>query len=164
MKITILAFGKLKTPGLREAADYYLKLIQPWIEVRELELKPIELKDKSPENRKIVQSKESQILLKEFQKLPHPSAIIFLDEKGKPLSTQQWKNEMENFMQSGIKTILICIGSSIGFDESLKHHVKLKISLGPQTLSHELARTVLVEQLYRTWSVMKGHPYHVEGS
>ncbi|MBC7387253.1 MAG: 23S rRNA (pseudouridine(1915)-N(3))-methyltransferase RlmH, partial [Cryobacterium sp.] len=62
-----------------------------------------------------------------------------------------------------IPEVAFCVGSSLGFSEALRGKARGLFSLGPQTLSHEIARLVLAEQLYRSFSVLRGHPYHHEG-
>jgi 23S rRNA (pseudouridine1915-N3)-methyltransferase len=160
VQIQIAAFGKLKTPGLRDTVDYYLKLLGTWSQARELELKPIAVPDKSPATRKLIQEKEGKLLLEKLDR----SVILLLDETGKNLPTQEWAKQIQKFQDDGVREISFCIGSSLGFSAEVRARARLTLSLGSQTLSHELARAVLCEQLYRAWSVNKGHPYHNEGT
>lgn len=165
MKLQIVAFGKLKTPGLREALDYYKKLIRPWAPLDELELKPIPVLDKSPATRKQVQEREGLLLLERLDNsLKSRGILILLDETGKNLRTQEWADKIQSWEDEGIREVSFCIGSSLGFSSEVRARARLSLNLGAQTLSHELARTVLGEQLYRAWSVIKKHPYHNEGS
>ncbi|MCM2278776.1 MAG: 23S rRNA (pseudouridine(1915)-N(3))-methyltransferase RlmH [Oligoflexia bacterium] len=161
MRIALLAFGKLRTPGLREAADHYSKLISPWAELREVELKPLSVPDKSAATRKLIQDKEGELLLSKLGKLKH---FYLLDETGKAQPTQGWANFVRSWQSEGISEIALCVGSSLGFSPAVRKASRGSLSLGPQTLPHELARVVLLEQIYRAWSVVKGHPYHNEGS
>jgi len=160
VRIQIIAFGKLKTPGLREAADYYKKLIHPWAALEEVELKPVAVPDKSEATRQRVQPQEAELLL---ARLPERSALYLLDEAGRALSTRQWAEQARDWERE-CPHVTLAIGSSLGFDESLRRRAKATLSLGAQTLPHELARVVLLEQLYRAWSVLRGHPYHNEGA
>jgi 23S rRNA (pseudouridine1915-N3)-methyltransferase len=165
VRVQIVAFGKLKTPGLREALDYYLRNLKPWASVEEMELKPLSVPDKSPATRKQVQEKEGSLLLDRLKpSLESRGVLILLEESGKPLKTQDWVAELGTFESSGIREASFCIGSSLGFSPEVRARARRLLSLGPQTLSHELARVVLGEQLYRAYSVMNGHPYHNEGS
>jgi 23S rRNA (pseudouridine1915-N3)-methyltransferase len=161
MQVQIVAFGKLKTPGLREAVDYYLKLLSTWTQARELELKPIAVPDKSPATRKLIQEKEGKLLL---EKIGSKSVLVLLDETGKNLPTQDWAKQLQKLQDDGTREVSFCIGSSLGFSAEVRSRARLTLSFGSQTLSHELARSVLCEQLYRAWSVNKGHPYHNEGT
>ena len=165
MKIKILAFGKLKTPGLREALDYYLRNLRPWAEAEEVELKPLSVPDKSPSLRKLIQEKEGTLLLDKLKtSLDSRGVLILLDETGKSLPTLEWAQLIKSLETEGIREISFCIGSSLGFSSEVRSRARKTLSLGAQTLPHELARVVLGEQLYRSFSVNAGHPYHNEGS
>lgn len=165
MRVLLFAFGKLKNPGMREAADYYLKLIRPWVEVQELELKPIAVPDKSEATRRRIQEQEGQELLSRIHTLERLGRIPFyiLDEGGKTLPTRKWA-EMAMTWQTETPELALVIGSSLGFSDEVRKKARGALSFGPQTLPHELARVVLLEQLYRAWSVIKKHPYHNEGA
>ncbi len=165
MRLSIICFGKLKTPGLRQAADYYLQLANGWLTVRETELKPIPVPDKSPATRKQIQEKEGQILLEKLSDELSPRGIFFiLDEGGKSLSTQEWAQRVRQWENESIPEVALCVGSSLGFSPAVRAKARGILSLGAQTLPHELARVVLLEQVYRAWGVVRGHPYHNEGS
>lgn len=157
MKIKLLAFGRLKFPGYRDAADEYLKRLRPWAQVEEIELKPLTVPDKSPATRAKIQSQEADLFR---AKVPRGARIVLLDETGKPASTLEWAKRVRDW--EGSQDVVLGIGSSLGWDAELRRQAEA-MSLGPQTLSHELARVVLCEQLYRAFSVVRGHPYHNEG-
>jgi 23S rRNA (pseudouridine1915-N3)-methyltransferase len=162
VKISVIAFGKLKTPGLREAADYYLKLIRSFQpSVQEIELKALSVPDKSAATRSLIQKKEGELLL---DKLPPRAALFILDEAGKNLPTRDWAATFKRLEEDSVPEVVFCVGSSLGFAEDIRKKARGSLSLGSQTLPHELARVVLLEQIYRAQSVLKGHPYHNEGS
>ena len=164
MKISVFAFGKLKTPGLKEAAHYYRRLSQTWGGIDEIELKPISVSDKSAQTRKLIQEKEGALLNEKLLALGSRAAIYLLDETGKNLSTSQWAKIVAEASDRGTANLAFCVGSSLGFSDEVRAHAKGQLSLGAQTLPHELARVVLFEQIYRALSVLQGHPYHNSGS
>lgn len=165
MRLLLVAFGKLKTPGLREAADYYQGLIRTWLPFEEIELKPLSVTDKSPETRRLIQEKEGDLLLQKLAKALGPrGAFYLLDETGRSLGTQDWAKAVRGWERESVTEVALCVGSSLGFSPAVRSRARGILSLGPQTLPHELARVVLSEQLYRAWSVVRGHPYHNEGS
>lgn len=165
MDIYVFAFGKLKTAGLRQAGDYYKKLIRPWVFLEELELKPFPIPEKSKEIRRQNQAKEGAYLMTRIKKETSGRGIFYLlDEKGKAQPTLEWARQIQTWELNSVGTVSFCIGSSLGFSEEVRSKAAGLFSFGPQTFSHELARVVLFEQLYRSWSVVKGHPYHNEGS
>ncbi len=164
MRLHLVTFGKLKTPGLREATEYYAKLLSGFMPLVETELKPLSVPDKSSVTRRQIQEKESSLLLEKLDQLLSGRGVFYLlDEGGKSLSTAQWVRQVRDWERDGIPDLAFCIGSSLGFSEEVKKRARGKLALGPQTLPHELARVVLLEQLYRAWSVTRNHPYHVEG-
>ena len=165
MRLSLIAFGKLKTPGLREAADYYQKLTRGWISFEEIELKPLPVPDKSPSTRIQIQEKEGALLLQKIKSDSMSRSLYFLlDETGKSLTTEQWAQNFAQWETLGSTQIYLCIGSSLGFSAHIRKGAQGIFSLGAQTLPHELARVVLLEQIYRACSVLKGHPYHNSGS
>lgn len=162
MKVTLLAFGKLRTPGLRDAADYYKKLLSTWVTLEELELKPLEVPDKSPATRALIQVREAALLLEKIETRGGIKGLYLLDERGKNEPTRNWAARVREWESQGSQGICIAIGSSLGWSDELRIRARGLLSLGAHTLSHELARTVVLEQLYRSWSVTRGHPYHNE--
>ncbi len=164
MKLHVVAFGKMKTPGLAESAEYYQRILRPWVQAEVVELKPLQVTDKSPVVRAKIQEKECEMLLAKLDSLlGSRGAFFLLDETGKAQTTLQWADQVRRWEGESLPAIAICIGSSLGFSDAMKKKARGLFSLGPQTLPHELARVVLLEQLYRAWSVTRGHPYHVEG-
>lgn len=164
MRLSVIAFSKLKTPGLREAADYYQRLIRPWAEIKEIELKALTVPEKNAATRTRIQEKEGQILLDRIKNETSSRGIFYLlDETGKSKPTREWAEAIRSWEREGLP-VSFCLGSSLGFSQEVKERSKGLLSFGPHTLSHELARVVLFEQLYRAYSVTHGHPYHNEGS
>ncbi|MBC7692129.1 MAG: 23S rRNA (pseudouridine(1915)-N(3))-methyltransferase RlmH [Methylotenera sp.] len=165
MKLYLFAFGRLKTPGLRDTADYYKKILRPWAQLEEIELKPLSVQDKSPATRRIIQDKESAFLLEKISSVISPRGQFYLmDETGRAEATLAWAERIRSWENESVPEIAFCIGSSLGFADALRRKSKGSLSFGPQTFSHELARVVLLEQVYRSYSVVRGHPYHNEGS
>ncbi len=164
MQLHLLAFGKLKTPGLEASSEYYRKLLRGFVKLDETELKPLSVPDKSPATRTQIQDKEATLLQDKLKTQLSPrGALYLLDEGGIARTTHEWAELVREWESSGAPEIVLCLGSSLGFADSVRRRAKGILSLGPQTLPHELARVVLLEQLYRAWSVTRGHPYHVQG-
>jgi 23S rRNA (pseudouridine1915-N3)-methyltransferase len=91
--------------------------------------------------------------------LPKGVHIIALDERGKDLSTQDLANQLSTWRQDG-KDIALLIGGADGLDAELKKEAASMMRLSSMTLPHAMARVLLVEQLYRAWTILQGHPYH----
>lgn len=89
--------------------------------------------------------------------------IWALDETGKSMKTSEWSTKFKELQDQGSGELVFILGGSYGLSDAIIKKAHQRISFGPQTLSHELARLVLVEQLYRALSFAAGHPYHHEG-
>lgn len=164
MRGTLIAFGKLKTPGVRETVDYYLRNLKPWWALEEIELKQAPRDVKSASDRQLNQRDEADAFRKIIaSKKTHRARLILLDETGKSGSTLEWSSRFESYRGDGTQHLFIGIGSAYGWDADLKKEADLLWSFGRETLSHEIARAVLAEQLYRIHAVLNRHPYHNEG-
>ena len=86
---------------------------------------------------------------------------LALDERGQAWSSGDWARELDGWMQRHPRVDLV-IGGPDGLSEPCLAACAQRVSLGPVTLPHALVRVVLLEQLYRAWSILKGHPYHRE--
>ena len=93
--------------------------------------------------------------------IPKGARVIALDERGKDQTTQQLATQLANWRQEGID-IAFLIGGADGLDASLKENAQALWRLSSLTLPHAMARVLLVEQLYRAWTILQGHPYHRE--
>ncbi|NDG84291.1 MAG: 23S rRNA (pseudouridine(1915)-N(3))-methyltransferase RlmH [Proteobacteria bacterium] len=168
-KVTLVCFGKLKTKGLDEAVAEFEKRLSRYTEFKALELKPLPVPEKSESNRDLIPEKEGEILLELFQSPGFKTSagrnpeIWCLDETGKAMPTRDWAQGLSDLGSRGSGELVLVIGGSLGLGSNILRAAHKKVSLGPQTLSHELARLILTEQLYRALSFLKGHPYHNEG-
>ena len=113
---------------------------------------------KSGQTRKKIQQLEAE---KIKQKIKPGSLVIALDEKGKHWSTVEWANQYREWLQQ-VTQVNFVIGGPDGLDPDLLRQANQTIALGRMTMPHGLARVVLIEQIYRVWSVVEGHPYHRE--
>ena len=150
MKIKVAWIGKTKEPAVEALTEEYLKRISRYAEVAGLALKD-EAAILSLANGER-QQKHSQN--KERHKL------ILLDSRGKQFSSEELADFLER-EQVNATRLLFAIGGSDGFSEEARRLAGFTLSLGKMTLPHELARVVLVEQLYRAFTILKNHPYHL---
>jgi 23S rRNA (pseudouridine1915-N3)-methyltransferase len=152
MRYQLLVIGSLKRSFYQEACRFYQDRLQGFAKVELLELK--ESKANSPEQ---IQIQESQALLQAATGL-----LVGLDESGRGFRSKQladWITDLEN---QGISKLSLMIGGAEGHSDQLRSQAKLLWSLSPLTLPHDLARLVLLEQLYRAETIRSGHPYHRE--
>ena len=168
-KITLVCYGKLKTPGLEDAVGEFTKRLDRYTDFKVVELKPVKVTEKSETLRSSIPEKEGEQILEllsgaSFKNTHGRNPQIWcLDETGKAMKTTEWATAFEDLSERGSGELVLIIGGSLGVGHNLLAHAHRKISFGPQTFSHELARLVLVEQTYRALSFLKGHPYHNEG-
>ncbi len=144
LRITIFAVGKLKEQFWKDAVAEYLKRLGGYakIEVRELP-------DSNAE-------KEASALL---STLPERGPIILMDIRGKETSSEGLAQKIDNYALNSDSHISFIIGGSDGVKE-VKQRATERISFGPITLPHNLARVVLLEQIYRAFKIIRHEPYH----
>lgn len=89
-----------------------------------------------------------------------PPELILLDSRGKQLTSDEIANFLDYHQLHGTQELLFAVGPADGWSDSTRQHAKTILSFGKITLPHELARVVLLEQLYRGFTILQGHPYH----
>ena len=89
-----------------------------------------------------------------------PAAAVLLDSRGRQMSSEAFARWLGNRRDDGIQHIVFAIGPAGGWSDDARRRAELLLSLGPMTLAHALARTVLAEQIYRAFTILTGHPYH----
>ncbi|HUB01886.1 MAG TPA: 23S rRNA (pseudouridine(1915)-N(3))-methyltransferase RlmH [Terriglobales bacterium] len=144
MKIKVAWIGKTKEPAIQSLTDEYLKRISRYAEIEGLSLRD-----------------ESALLaLSRGEKGKDRHRLILLDSRGKQLSSEELAAFIESEQVNTIP-LLFAIGSSDGFSDEVRRHATWILSLGKMTLPHELARVVVLEQIYRAFTILKNHPYHL---
>lgn len=152
--IHILALGSAQEPWQNEAVQQYLTRLRPFAQVRLTEL-PDEAESPTV-TKATIQKREAELILKH---IPQGSLVIALDETGKNLSSQEWAQLLSAEADRGVP--LTCIlGGASGLDPALRAKAQRVISLGKHTMPHMLARIVLLEQLYRAETILRGKTYH----
>lgn len=168
-KVTLICYGRLKSPGFEEAVGEFTKRLSRYTDFKVIELRPTKVSEKSDSLRDSIPEKEGQEILdliaspsfkSQYGRTPQ---IWCLDETGKAMKTTEWASAFEEISDRGSGELVLVIGGSLGIGHNLLKAAHKRVCFGPQTLSHELARLVLVEQLYRALSYLEGHPYHNEG-
>jgi 23S rRNA (pseudouridine1915-N3)-methyltransferase len=148
MKIKVAWIGKTKEPAIQALTDEYFKRISRFAEVSSLAVK----------DEAAVLSLASAERQRDRQKDRHK--LILLDARGKQFSSEEFSAFLEREQLAAIP-LLFAIGGSDGFSEEARKQASFILSLGKMTLPHELARVILVEQIYRAFTILKNHPYHL---
>lgn len=155
MKIKIIALGKLKEKFLKDGIDEFLKRLKGYVSLEIIELSPIEIKDENLKDRILEQEAE-----KILANIKQNSYIITLEIGGANFSSEKFAQKLEDIGNSGYKEIVFIIGSSYGLSKRISDKSDLKLSLSDMTFLHQIARLILVEQIYRAFKILKGETYH----
>jgi 23S rRNA (pseudouridine1915-N3)-methyltransferase len=151
VRLTILAVGKLGS-AFREAADDYLRRLRRHMEIAVTEVR---------EAGKIPHAVEARRLegARLRDHLPPAGIVVALDREGEGWTSEGLALHMQRWQQAG-RPLTFLVGGSHGLEPSLLAGADERWSLGPITLPHQLARVVLLEQLYRAGTILRGEPYH----
>ena len=147
VKIKIAWIGKTKEPASASLTDEYLKRISRYAAVE-----GIALRDQTALLEMSMRGGSSKQTTR--------STLVLLDSRGKELSSEQFAEFLRDYQDRNPLPLIFAIGGADGFSDSTRAAAQHVISLGKMTLAHELARVVLLEQLYRAFTILKGHPYH----
>lgn len=158
MNITLLCLGRLKEDYLRLACDEYEKRLSGFCKFNVEVLEPEKLRE-NPSNSEIETAleKEGQRLLK---KTAPNSFICAMCVEGKQLSSEELALRLEKIPLEGYGQGVFIIGSSYGLSGEVKNAAHLKLSMSKMTFPHQLARVMLMEQIYRGYSIINNRKYH----
>ncbi|WP_440682084.1 23S rRNA (pseudouridine(1915)-N(3))-methyltransferase RlmH [Cysteiniphilum halobium] len=155
MKIKLLALGEKMPAWVQEGVNEYQKrLTGSSIQLQVIEL-PIAKRTKAGS----VDAWLAQEAKTTLSKLNEQDHLVVLDVQSKLISTDAFAQRIERWQQN-TPNIAILIGGPDGIDDSIKRLAKEKISLSKMTFPHPLVRIIFVEQIYRAWTILQGHPYH----
>jgi 23S rRNA (pseudouridine1915-N3)-methyltransferase len=144
MHVHVIAVGKIKERGLRELLDDYVKRIKRYCTYHELELK-----DES----------ENEVAQRIERALPERARVVALEVLGKGKSSDELARFVGQCEDGAVQHVVFLIGGSYGLPKAISARADLQLSLGPMTLPHRIARLVLVEQIYRAFTILRGEPY-----
>jgi 23S rRNA (pseudouridine1915-N3)-methyltransferase len=141
VKIRLVMLGKTRRAEVRGLLEDYIGRIKRFAEIEILELRD-----------------SSAAEMGKFK--PGAAAtLVLLDDAGMQFTSQQFARWLGDLRDRGTRELVFLCGGAEGFPEALRKQVRTKLSLTPLTLSHELARVLLAEQIYRAFAIMAGHPY-----
>lgn len=143
MRLKIAWIGKTKEAAIKTLTDEYVKRLTRFLPTDTHELR------------------NQQALLELIAHERSRPTVVLLDSRGRQLSSEELSELLEAQQARGSGTLLFAVGPTDGFTDQARHRADLILSLGKMTLAHELARVVLLEQLYRAFTILKGHPYHL---
>lgn len=150
--------GKLKEPYLRDAVAEYQKRLQAFCKLQTIELTPYRLPD-DPADALISDALEKEAA--EIEKhIPQNAFMYALCIEGKTMPSEQFSAQLEQAAVQGSGSVVFVIGSSFGLSERVKRRANVRLSMSPMTFPHQLARVMLLEQLYRAFQIRSGGKYH----
>lgn len=146
MKIKICAIGRLKEKFLVDGVGEYLKRLKPFAKVEVAEIP--ECRTLEEEGAKLL----AQVLRESF--------VIVLDVAGETLSSEKFAEKISALNLHGVSEITFIIGGAFGLSEEVRRAADFRLSFSPMTFTHQFARLILVEQIYRAFKIIRGEPYH----
>ena len=158
MKITIVTVGKIKEKYLKDAIAEYSKRLSKYCKLEIVEVPD----EKTPDNasevvEESIRSKEAERILKHVK---DDSFVITLEINGKQLTSEELADKIEKLGVQGPSHITFIIGGSIGLGKEVLAKSNFALSFSKMTFPHQLMRVILLEQIYRSYRIMNGEPYH----
>ncbi|MBZ5523705.1 MAG: 23S rRNA (pseudouridine(1915)-N(3))-methyltransferase RlmH [Acidobacteriia bacterium] len=144
MKLQIAWVGKTKEDAIQSLTAEYLKRISRYVQTQSHELV------------------NEAALLKLADRASGRTApvTVLLDSRGRQFTSEEFANLLRDQQDRGTQNLMFAVGPADGFSDEARGSADLILSFGKMTLAHELARVVLLEQIYRAFTILKGHPYH----
>ena len=155
MRLLIVAVGQRVPDWAASAYDDYAKRFPPELKV---ELKAIKTEPRGPKTLQTLYAAERERI---EAAIPRGTRVVALDERGTSLTTKALAERLKGWQLGGDDVALV-IGGPDGLDPDFRQAAHERIRLSDLTLPHAMVRVLLIEQLYRAWSVNAGHPYHRE--
>ncbi|HBR80735.1 MAG: Ribosomal RNA large subunit methyltransferase H [Candidatus Uhrbacteria bacterium GW2011_GWE2_45_35] len=154
-KIKLITIGKQKAGPHQEISDEYLKRLKSeaaiqLVELTETPFRSVAEKDKVLKN-------ETEKIQRTISK---GSFMVVLEAVGKNFSSEKFATEIDKISENSTREIVFVIGGPLGLSDEIKKQANLLLSLSPMTMPHDLARVVLLEQIYRAMTILKGKVYH----
>ncbi len=152
LRIHSIFVGKLKSPYWRSSANHYHERIKQWYPYRETIIK-----DGHGKNIQEKIAREGQAIL---NKLTPKDFLVCLDEHGSTMTSTSLARHLQTWFEHPGKIPCFVVGGAYGLDQNVLSRADMVLSFGPMTFPHELARVMLLEQLYRAGTILKNIPYH----
>jgi 23S rRNA (pseudouridine1915-N3)-methyltransferase len=153
VKIEILAVDRLRAPWTRAGVEDYLGRIARYAVVERRDVRPARGDDRAAVD------DEGRRLLAAVAKGSR-DRLVALTPVGEGLDSESWARMLADWAAEGVARVVFVVGGAAGLADGVLEAADRRVSLGPQTLAHELAQVVLVEQIYRAWTILRNEPYH----
>lgn len=158
MNITILCVGQIKEKYFRDAIAEYQKRLSRYCKLQMIEVADEKIKENASEaENDLIRKKEGERLLKHIKDSDY---CITLEIDGKMLTSEGLSKEIDRLGLAGKSSLVFVIGGSIGLDTAVLKRSDYALSFSKMTFPHQLMRVILLEQIYRSYRIMRGEPYH----
>lgn len=158
MNITILCVGQIKEKYFRDAIAEYQKRLSRYCKLQMIEVADEKTKENASEaENDLICKKEGERLLKHIKDSDY---CITLEIDGKMLTSEGLSKEIDRLGLAGKSSLVFVIGGSIGLDTAVLKRSDYALSFSKMTFPHQLMRVILLEQIYRSYRIMRGEPYH----
>jgi 23S rRNA (pseudouridine1915-N3)-methyltransferase len=155
MKLSIICMGKTKERFVQEGLAKYLRFLRPYADAEIRELKEEKIQDLK--DAPAVRKKEAE---KIFKAVRAGALLVALDERGQEFTSHDFARFMNSALENGVREMAFVLGGAMGLDEAVTGKADKVIAMSRWTLTHEMARLVLLEQLYRAFTIIMGKTYH----
>lgn len=158
MKITVLTVGKIKEKYLRDAIAEYVKRLSRYCKLDIIEVADEKTPDSvGPAIEDSIRRKEAERLLKHIR---DDACVITLEINGNMLDSVSFARKIEQYGIQGKSHLIFVIGGSIGLGDDILKRSDYALSFSRMTFPHQLMRVILLEQIYRSYRIIEGEPYH----
>ncbi len=152
MEIVLMCVGRTATGFVKTGLAGYMRRLERYVPFRLMELPDLRSADSRQQK-----SAEGRVFL---SKLQNSDYVMLLDERGSEYTSEGFATMLQKRMASGRKRIVMCIGGPYGFSQEVYDRADGMVALSKMTFTHDMARLVATEQIYRAMTILRGEPYH----
>lgn len=152
MKLRVLWVGKTQQEWVRTGIEEYTARIRRYF--------PLELGEAREEKGALEEAKRVRECARLEKLLPKGARLVLLDERGKSLTSTAFAGFLGTCRDGGVSELVFAIGGAYGFSEAFRARADILVSLSPMTLTHQMVRVFLLEQIYRGCTILNREPYH----
>ncbi|XVF48150.1 hypothetical protein PTKIN_Ptkin03bG0168100 [Pterospermum kingtungense] len=154
LPIRILTVGKKRSPGVQLLVDEYIGKLKSYCDVYDVQIRS------NPKNARNARAQVEDEDTAVVNLIRSDDWVVLLDERGADIGSEQMAELLGDAGNTGASRLSFCIGGPYGHGKQIRERANISIKLSSMVLNHQIALVVLVEQLYRSWTILKGQNYH----
>ncbi|MCH5227482.1 MAG: 23S rRNA (pseudouridine(1915)-N(3))-methyltransferase RlmH [Muribaculaceae bacterium] len=155
MEITVISVGKINSSWIQEGIQLFESRIKRYIKYSPIIIPDI--RNSKSLSKETIKEEEGKLIM---ENLASSDIVVIMDEKGKEFTSRDFSEWIQKQMVGGRKRLVLVIGGPYGFSKAVADKADYKISLSKMTFTHEMAKLILTEQIYRAMTILRGEPYH----